>query len=106
MDDKLNLKKNFTEASGPCFKSPKGLKVVPLYVRLNDLKRLFRLLFHPPSPELGNNFRHVSIFQWIIIQLLFLWRGFRMVILGAVTDSDNKQVFKLEGVIAEFPRAR
>ena len=29
-----------------------------------------------------------------------------MVILGAVADSDNKQVFKLEGVIAEFPRAR
>ena len=26
-----------------------------------------------------------------------------MVILGAVADSDNKQVFKLEGVIAEFP---
>ena len=29
-----------------------------------------------------------------------------MVILGAVADSDNKQVFKLEGVIAEFQRAR
>ena len=28
-----------------------------------------------------------------------------MVILGAVADSDNKQVFKLEGVIAEFPLA-
>ena len=28
-----------------------------------------------------------------------------MVILGAVADSDNKQVFKLGGVIAEFPRA-
>ena len=72
MDGKFNLKKNFTEASGTCFKSPKGLKVVPLYVRLNDLKRLFRLLFHAPSPELRNNFRHVIIFQSIIIQLLFL----------------------------------
>ena len=29
-----------------------------------------------------------------------------MVILGAVADSDNKQVFKLEGVIAEIPRTR
>ena len=76
MDGKLNLKKNFTEASGPSnelvLKSPKGLKVVPSYVGLNDLYRLFRLLFHPSSPELGENFPHVSIFQSIIIQLLFL----------------------------------
>ena len=76
MDGELNVKKNFTEASGPSnelvLKVLKDLKSFPSYVKLNDLKRLFRLLFHPPSPELGDNFRHVSIFQSIIIQLLFL----------------------------------
>ena len=76
MDGELNLKKNFTEASGPSnelvLKVLKDLKSFPSYVKLNDLKRLFRLLFPPPSPELGDNFRHVSIFQSMIIQLLFL----------------------------------
>ena len=76
MDGKLNLKKNFTEASGPSnelvLKVLKDFKSFPSYIMLNDLKRLFRLLFHLPSPELGNNFRRVSIFQSIIIQLLFL----------------------------------
>ena len=75
MDGKLNLKKNFTEASGPSnglvLKVLKDFKVIPSYV-LNDLKGLFRLLFHPPSPKLGENFRNVSIFLSIIIQLLFL----------------------------------
>ena len=76
MDGELNVKKNFTEASGPSnelvLKVLKDLKSFPSYVKLNDLKRLFRLLFHPPSPELGDNFRHVSIFQSINSALIFV----------------------------------
>ena len=72
MDGKLNLKKILLKTVDLVLKVLKDLKSFPSYVKLNDLKRLFRLLFPPPSPELGDNFRHVSIFQSIIIQLLFL----------------------------------
>ena len=56
MDGELNLKKNFTEASGPSnelvLKVLKDLKSFPSYVKLNDLKRLFRLLFPHRVPSL------------------------------------------------------
>ena len=77
--------KFYTEASGPSnelvYNSPKGLKDVPLYV-LNDFacqRRPFlgscftRREKSTCDPQLGNNFRDVSIFQSILIQLFFSW---------------------------------
>ena len=52
--------------------------------------------------ELGNNFRDISIFQSIIIQLLYFVElyntcGVCVGISGAMADSNNEQDFKIGG---------